>query len=68
MMPTKEYLRRKDIQTNTLFRITPDGKGVYIEDGVSYTVKEFQDKYPLPITLVSYRRNADRSRSFLEVE
>lgn len=61
-----EYLNRKDKLTNTRFLITPEGKGLFIEDGIPFTREEFRQKYPLPISFVSHNSaNADGSKSYL---
>lgn len=61
-----EYIFRRDKHTNTRFVISPTGDGRYIEDDVSYTRKEFNKKYPLPISLVFHNSaNADGSKSYL---
>lgn len=69
MITIAEYCRRRDKLTNTPFIITETGKGFFVEDGIPYTRKEFEQKYPLPFSFVSYhKKGADTSRSFLETD
>lgn len=66
MISALEYVRRKDILNNTLFVITPTGRGYFVEDGEYYTREEFKRKYPLPASLVTNNKvNADKTKSFL---
>lgn len=65
-MNIKTYIERVEILTYTPFFIASTGDGYYVEDGVRYTRKEFNKKYPLPISLVFHNSaNADGSKSYL---
>jgi hypothetical protein len=65
-MSILEYLNRKDKLTNTRFIITPEGKGLFIEDGIPFTRDEFRRKYPTPASLVlNNGANCDKTKSFL---
>lgn len=65
-MEMDEYLFRKDKLANTRFRITEEGKGFYVEDGILYTREEFRRKYPTPASLVlNNGANCDKTKSFL---
>lgn len=62
-MQMDEYISRRDKLTNTRFVITPQGKGLYIEDGMLFTREEFNRKYPLPVSLIMHNgSNADGSK------
>lgn len=66
MISTSEYVKRRDILTNTLFVITPTGKGYYVESEQLYTREEFNKKYPLPISLISNNKiNSDHTKDYL---
>ncbi len=68
-MDIKTYLTRKDKLTNTRFIITPEGKGLFIEDGIPFTRDEFKHKYPLPMSFVSHNcGNADGTKSYLNTD
>jgi len=68
-MSILEYLNRKDKLTNTRFIITPEGKGLFIEDGIPFTREEFRHKYPLPLSLISHNGdNCDKTKSYLSTE
>ncbi len=68
-MDIKTYLTRKDKLTNTRFIITPEGKGLFIEDGIPFTRDEFKHKYPLPMSFVSHNcGNADGTKSYLSTD
>jgi hypothetical protein len=69
MLTTQEYIRRKNILTNTLFVITPTGNGYFVESEILYTREEFNRRYPLPISLVSNnKKNADASKNYLNTD
>lgn len=69
MISTSEYVKRKDILTNTLFVITPIGHGYYVESEKLYTREEFQKKYPLPFSLISHNtKSADGSKNYLSTD
>lgn len=68
-MEMNEYISRRDKHTNTRFIISPTGDGRYVEDDVSYTRKEFSDKYPLPVSLVLHKKqNSDGTKNFLHTD
>lgn len=46
-MTIAEYVKLREVLTNTTFRITPDGKGYFIEDENLLTRDQFNRKYPL---------------------
>ncbi len=56
-MEMNEYIQIKYTQLNTPFVITPEGKGYFVENGIRYTREEFEQKYPLPISVVSYHKD-----------
>jgi hypothetical protein len=69
MISANEYVRRKDILTNTLFVITHTGNGYFVESEILYTREEFNRRYPLPISLVSNNKNnADASKNYLNTD
>jgi hypothetical protein len=69
MISAQEYVRRKEIITNTLFVITPTGNGYFVESEQLYTREEFYNRYPLPIILVSNnKKNADASKNYLNTD
>lgn len=68
-MQMDEYINRRDKLTNTRFIITPEGKGLFIEDGVPFTREEFNRKYPLPVSMVLYNgENSDKTKSYLRTD
>jgi hypothetical protein len=69
MISAQEYVKRKEILTNTLFVITPTGNGYFVESEQLYTREEFNKRYPLPISLVSNnKKNADASKNYLNTD
>lgn len=69
MITTGEYVKRKDILTNTRFVITETGNGFYVEGDRLYTRREFESKYPLPMSLVSHNtNNADGTKNYLSTD
>jgi len=65
-MTINEYLIRQEILNTTLFRITQEGKGYFIYEGKEYTREQFRQKFPLPVSFVSYTKpNYDTTRNFL---
>lgn len=69
MISTAEYVKRRDIITNTLFVITATGKGYYVESEKLYTRDEFNKKYPLPFSLVSHNtKSADQTKNYLTTD
>lgn len=64
-MLISEYISRLDTRTYTLFRITSEGKGYYIQGDTMYTREEFYRKYSLPVNLLHSNKNADKSKSWL---
>jgi len=65
-MTIAEYLDRRDKLTNTLFIITSDGMGYYVENHKLYSREEFRRKYPTPASLVlNNGENCDKTKSFL---
>lgn len=69
-MTISAYIERKNkIEYETTFRITPEGKGYYLEDGKLLSRREFAQMYPLPISLVMHnKKNADGLKSYLMVD
>jgi hypothetical protein len=68
-MKISEYIDRRYKLTNTRFIITPEGKGLFIEDGIPFTRDELRHKYPLPLSLVSHNcGNADGTKSYLNTD
>jgi len=68
-MSIGEYLDRMHILNNTLFRITPEGKGHFIYEGKEYTREQLRQMFPVPMSFVSYnKKNADSSRNYLYTE
>jgi len=69
-MTIQQYIdRRNKIEFGTTFRISSDGKGHYIEADKKYTRREFAQKYPLPVSLISHNRKyLDGGQSYLMVE
>lgn len=68
-MRISEYIDRRDRLTNTRFIITPEGNGLFIEDGIPFTREEFNRKYPLPISFVSHNaENSDKTKSYLHTD
>jgi hypothetical protein len=65
-MTITEYISTRDILLNTPFIIKPDGSGYYKYGGELIPRLDFQRMYPLPISLVSYKRsNADGTKNWL---
>lgn len=68
-MNIKTYIERVEILTYTPFFIASTGDGYYVEDGVRYTRKEFNKKYPLPVSLVLHKKqNSDGTKNFLHTD
>lgn len=69
MITAQEYCKRKEILTNTRFIITETGKGFFVDGDKLYTRREFENKYPLPMSLVSHNtKNADKSKNYLSTD
>jgi hypothetical protein len=69
MTPT-EYLFNLEMRTNTLFRIE-NGRGFYILNDIPYTRKEFEQLYPMPLTVrlpnLTYKgENVDKTKDWLK--
>lgn len=69
-MSVSEYIaRREHIEYNTTFRITPNGKGFYVEGDKLYTREEFRRCYPMPVSLVTHNKpNFDSTQNFLHID
>jgi hypothetical protein len=69
MITATEYVKRRDILTNTHFVIMPTGKGFFVEGDKLYTREEFSRKYPLPPSLITNnKKNSDKTKDFLIVD
>jgi hypothetical protein len=53
-MTVVRYLYNRDMAIYTMFKIKPDGSGVYVLNGIEYTIEEFKKMYPIPLTLTSF--------------
>lgn len=68
-MSVSEYINRHYILLNTPFKITPDGKGYYLEGDKRYTREEFHRMYELPISLIlNNKPNCDNTKSYLYIQ
>lgn len=68
-MKISEYIDRRDKLTNTLFIISSDGEGHFVENHKLYTREEFNRRYPLPVSLVLYNgENSDKTKSYLHTD
>jgi len=68
-MSIGDYISRLEILNNTLFRITPEGKGYFIYEGKEYTREQFRQLFPTPMSFVAYNKpNSDKSKNFLHTD
>lgn len=64
-MTVTERLNNEYKKLYTLFHVE-NGAGYYIEDGIPYTRKEFEDKYPTPLRIRGEEKeNADPKQTWL---
>lgn len=64
-MTVANYLKQKEKLSLTLSRITTEGKLVIIEDDIEYTEEQFRRKYPMPMSLLPQKENADKTKAWL---
>jgi hypothetical protein len=69
-MTVQKYLERTYmLKYDTTFRMTPEGEGVYILNGIEYTREELHRKFPLPVSLASNNKpNYDGTKNWLLTE
>lgn len=68
-MSISEYIDRRDKLTNTLFIISSDGDGYFVENHKLYTREEFNRRYPLPISFIAHTgENSDKTKRYLHTD
>lgn len=67
-MSIAEYIIRKNIIQNTLFRIQSDGVGYFIEGDKKYTKEDFIKKYPLQYSFVSHTNSVEGHLDWMVVK